>query len=211
MGTYKSLKSTRPRGKGNPQEYWESSAREIGLVDSGLKGMGIRVMKDGEGRMVEQFLRQRKKVEECGGGGGVVESCVNESTATVAAALVGGGDRIKKPSESMKRGRSVDEEDADQSSKRQFQTDVNQDQASTVIVTEPPPVSSYSDAHLLASMRDGASPSLPVVNTAGVTNDCNESEEVQTQLNEIDPIVQHGGLTSDQPTGRDIVKDDGAK
>eukprot|EP00985_Skeletonema_marinoi_P034103 scaffold43071_cov314-Skeletonema_marinoi.AAC.1 len=40
MGTYKSLKSTRPRGKGKPQGYWESSAREIGLVDS---DMGIRV------------------------------------------------------------------------------------------------------------------------------------------------------------------------
>lgn len=173
MGTYKSLKSTRPRGKGNPQEYWESSAREIGLVDSGQKGMGIRVMKDGEGRMVEEFLRQRKKVdEECGGVGGVVvERCVNESTATVAAAQVAGGDYIKKPSESMKRGRSVDEEDADegskqrdQSSKRQSQTDVNQDKTTSVIVnkiSEPPPVSSYSDAHLLASMRDGASPSLP--------------------------------------------------
>ncbi len=126
-------------------------------------------------------------MEENGGGGGgvVVVSCVNESTATVpaAAAQVGGGDRIKKPSESMKRGRSVDEEDKrDQSSKRQYQTDVNQDKTSFVIVskiTEPPPVSSYSDAHLLASMRDGSPPSLPVVNTAGVTNDRNESEEVQ--------------------------------
>ena len=215
MGTYKSLKSTRPRGKGNPQEYWESSAREIGLVDSGEKGIGIRVRRDGEGRLMEQFLRQRKKVEEYGGGaGGVVERHVNESTAA-AAAQVGGGDYNKKPS--AKRSRSVDKEET-ASRKRDLssQADVDQDKTSSVIVKkiiEPPPVSSYSDAHLLASMRDGASPSFPVVNTAGMTNDRNESQDVHPQINENDPVLQHGGLNSDLPTRRNDIdlQEDGAK
>jgi hypothetical protein len=34
LHTYKSLKTTRPRGEGSPQSYWDKSAREIGLVDS---------------------------------------------------------------------------------------------------------------------------------------------------------------------------------
>ena len=40
MGTYKSLKSTRSRGEINPAHYWESSAREIGLIDGGGGGGG---------------------------------------------------------------------------------------------------------------------------------------------------------------------------
>jgi len=32
--TYKSLKTTRPRGVGSPQEYWIMSARKLGLVDT---------------------------------------------------------------------------------------------------------------------------------------------------------------------------------
>jgi hypothetical protein len=34
LQTYKSLKTTRPRGKGSPQSYWDKSARDIGLVDT---------------------------------------------------------------------------------------------------------------------------------------------------------------------------------
>ncbi|KAK1746870.1 hypothetical protein QTG54_002214 [Skeletonema marinoi] len=34
MSTYKSLKTTRPRGTIAPQVYWDTSARDIGLVDS---------------------------------------------------------------------------------------------------------------------------------------------------------------------------------
>eukprot|EP00986_Skeletonema_menzelii_P013929 scaffold8631_cov145-Skeletonema_menzelii.AAC.4 len=34
LAEYKSLKTTRPRGVGSPQGYWDKSAREIGLVDS---------------------------------------------------------------------------------------------------------------------------------------------------------------------------------
>merc|ERR1711981_237115 len=32
--TYKSLKTTRPRGVGSPQEYWIMSARKLGLIDT---------------------------------------------------------------------------------------------------------------------------------------------------------------------------------
>jgi len=32
--TYKSLKTTRPRGVGSPQEYWIISARKLGLIDT---------------------------------------------------------------------------------------------------------------------------------------------------------------------------------
>jgi len=38
--TYKSLKTTRPRGVGSPQEYWIMSARKLGLIDT---PQGIRL------------------------------------------------------------------------------------------------------------------------------------------------------------------------
>lgn len=34
LHTYKSLKTTRPRGVGSPQSYWDKSAHEIGLADT---------------------------------------------------------------------------------------------------------------------------------------------------------------------------------
>ncbi|KAL3815981.1 hypothetical protein ACHAXA_005190 [Cyclostephanos tholiformis] len=34
LQTYKSLKTTRPRGQGSPQSYWDKSAHEIGLADT---------------------------------------------------------------------------------------------------------------------------------------------------------------------------------
>eukprot|EP00984_Skeletonema_dohrnii_P010476 scaffold4074_cov85-Skeletonema_dohrnii-CCMP3373.AAC.5 len=188
MGTYKSLKSTRPRGKGKPQGYWESSAREIGLVDS---DMGIRVVKDGEGRMVERFLLQRKKVEEYGGGGVAAGGAVaNDSTTD--AAQVRAGDYDKKPS-AAKRQKTSSGTQVLQSPKKQPQTNGGQRKTISVVVNkivEPPPVSSYSDAHLLASMRDRASP--PVVDTAGMINGPDNSHDVHPQLNEEEPMVQHG-------------------
>ena len=176
MGTYKSLKSTRPRGKGKPQGYWESSAREIGLVDS---DMGIRVVKVGEGRMVERFLLQRKKVEEYGGGVAAGGAVANDST-TASTAQVKAGDYDKKPS--AKR-RKTSSETQVQSPKKQSQTNGGgQRKTISVVVNkivEPPPVSSYSDAHLLASMRDRAS---PVVDAAGMINGPDLSTEVSDSL-----------------------------
>jgi Mn-containing catalase len=156
-GTYKSLKSTRPRGKGNPQEYWESSARKIGLVDSGVEGRGIRVMEDDQGGMVEQFLLQRKK-----------EHLPHWSNEESRAAGQSDRDINKKPSAKRRRSNGNAEEGnrtKDSSSKKR-QTNVGQGKKPSVVaennVDEPPPISSYSDAHLLASMRDRASPPLPV-------------------------------------------------
>lgn len=179
MGTYKSLKSTRPRGEGTPQEYWESSARKIGLVDSGVEGMGIRVMEDGDGGMVEQFLLQRKKVEDYDGARGVSDHYSNERTAAGA-----------------KRRRSLDNDEEinrsrDQSLQKQSETNMGQEQKTSVLannsIDEPPPISSYSDAHLLASisMRDRTSPSLPVVDTAGMINGHDDSKGVYTQQHEV--------------------------
>jgi len=180
MGTYKSLKSTRPRGKGNPQAYWESSAREIGLLDS-LNGRGIRVMmveKEGDGGeegMVERFLLQRKKrnVEGDSGGddaavadGGVVEHYSNESS-TAAQVEEGGDDYEKKPRAKRPRSAREDNEtgngkEEDQSSNMQSHMNGGQEAIANYTAEQqpPPPISSFSDAHLLASMRDGASPSL---------------------------------------------------
>ncbi|KAL3789478.1 hypothetical protein ACHAWO_002807 [Cyclotella atomus] len=49
LRVYKSLKTTRPRGVGSPQSYWEKSARELGLMDSEcgivLRDGGILVQK----------------------------------------------------------------------------------------------------------------------------------------------------------------------
>eukprot|EP00986_Skeletonema_menzelii_P009566 scaffold4383_cov145-Skeletonema_menzelii.AAC.5 len=181
MGTYKSLKSTRPRGEGTPQEYWESSARKIGLVDSGVEGMGIRVMEDGDGGVVEQFLLQRKKVEDYDGARGVSEHYSNERTA---AGQVGGDFNQKL---GAKRRRSLDNDEE----VKQSETNMGQEQKTSVLannsIDEPPPISSYSDAHLLASisMRDRTSPSLPVVDTAGMINGHDDSKGVYTQQHEV--------------------------
>jgi len=42
LRVYKSLKTTRPRGVGSPQSYWDKSARELGLVDTEGCGIGLR-------------------------------------------------------------------------------------------------------------------------------------------------------------------------
>ena len=54
LDTYRSLKTTRPRGVGSPQSYWDKSARDIGLVDS---TNGIQVS-EGDAK----FEKQRKSV-----------------------------------------------------------------------------------------------------------------------------------------------------
>ncbi|KAL9180330.1 hypothetical protein ACHAXT_008300 [Thalassiosira profunda] len=48
---YKSLKTTRPRGVGSPQGYWDKSAREIGLVDT---ENGIQVAENAKGKLEGQ-------------------------------------------------------------------------------------------------------------------------------------------------------------
>lgn len=55
LHVYKSLKTTRPRGVGSPQSYWDKSAREIGLVDT-EEGIQVNVKEGDE----KQFERQRK-------------------------------------------------------------------------------------------------------------------------------------------------------
>jgi len=57
LQVYKSLKTTRPRGVGSPQSYWDKSAREIGLVDT-EEGIQVNVKKGGE----KEFERQLKNV-----------------------------------------------------------------------------------------------------------------------------------------------------
>lgn len=54
LAEYKSLKTTRPRGVGSPQGYWDKSAREIGLVDS---TSGIKAGEEGG---MEKMMKQRK-------------------------------------------------------------------------------------------------------------------------------------------------------
>jgi len=54
LQTYKSLKTTRPRGVGSPQSYWDKSARDIGLVDS---EEGIKMVV--EGRKIAPVIRCR--------------------------------------------------------------------------------------------------------------------------------------------------------
>jgi hypothetical protein len=54
LHAYRSLKTTRPRGVGSPQSYWDQSARDIGLVDSKY---GIQLA-DGD----VKFEMQRKSV-----------------------------------------------------------------------------------------------------------------------------------------------------
>ena len=199
MGAYKSLKSTRPRGEGNPATYWESSAREIGLVDT--EGVGIGVMMENED-MVEQFLLQRKNVEGNAVADGEKEVEHDLNASSMDTAQVEGGDyetklsakRHRSAKEEDKAGRSEKEED--QSSRPQSQLNGGQETIiSAVNYTSmaqipppppPPPASSFSDAHLLASMRDGASPSFRM------NNGTDNSTDVHLQLNENDPIVQHG-------------------
>ncbi|KAL7434532.1 hypothetical protein ACHAXH_005782 [Discostella pseudostelligera] len=54
LHAYRSLKTTRPRGVGSPQSYWDQSARDIGLVDSKY---GIQVADEDV-----KFEMQRKSV-----------------------------------------------------------------------------------------------------------------------------------------------------
>ncbi|KAL7518985.1 hypothetical protein ACHAWX_003780 [Stephanocyclus meneghinianus] len=63
LRVYKSLKTTRPRGVGSPQSYWDKSARELGLMDTEF---GI-MLKDG-GAMV---LAKDGMEDGVGVGGGV--------------------------------------------------------------------------------------------------------------------------------------------
>ena len=62
LHTYKSLKTTRPRGKGSPQSYWDKSARDIGLVDT-EDGIQITTGLLSSGRQGgDVFEMQRKSV-----------------------------------------------------------------------------------------------------------------------------------------------------
>ena len=70
LATYKALKTTRPRGVGSPQGYWDVSARNIGLVDS---SSGIQV---GENGGMDKLLMQKK------GSTGLLES----ATPTIQSA-----------------------------------------------------------------------------------------------------------------------------
>ena len=79
LAAYKSLKTTRPRGVGSPQGYWDKSARDIGLVDSSC---GIQV---GPGGM-DQLLKQKK------GATGRLES----STATAVANATSAAQPVKE-------------------------------------------------------------------------------------------------------------------
>jgi len=73
LAEYKSLKTTRPRGVGSPQGYWDKSAREIGLVDS---PNGIQVGEEG-GK--EKMARQRK------GASGILEMLESAPTNEFAS------------------------------------------------------------------------------------------------------------------------------
>ena len=57
LHTFKSLKTTRPRGVGSPQSYWDRSAREIGLVDT---AEGIQVNTE-EGSGGKAKIEMQKK------------------------------------------------------------------------------------------------------------------------------------------------------
>ena len=177
MGTYKSLKSTRPRGENNPAHYWESSAREIGLIDSdggsgtsgsseekvGIKGIVVDM---------ERFSLQRKNVESV-----VVAPPPDAATTTLGdgnssnaaaatAQVVDDNDRDYNDavvkSRATKRSRSTKEQE------ETIKSSVNYTANSSQLQQHQPPqhqqdppqssnTSSVSDAHLLASMRDGAS------------------------------------------------------
>lgn len=75
LHTYKGLKTTRPRGVGSPQSYWDKSAREIGLLDT---SEGIQVVGNVAGSVpggVMMLEGQKKSVvtgmlEQMDNGGG---------------------------------------------------------------------------------------------------------------------------------------------
>ena len=106
-------------------------------------------------------------MEEHGSAAGVVlEHCSNEESRAAAGQV--DGDVNRKPSAKRRRSNDNTEEGnrTKDSSSQKRQTNVVQGKKRSVVaennVDEPPPISSYSDAHLLASMRDRASPPLPV-------------------------------------------------
>lgn len=159
MGTYKSLKSTRPRGENNPAHYWESSAREIGLIDSGgEEKVGIKgIVVD-----MERFSLQRKNVESL-----VVvaptDAATLGNTSTTAQEVDDNGkdynDTVEQQPRATKRSRSTKEQEETIKSSLKYtatstQVQQHQPQSSSN-------ASSVSDAHLLASMRDGASSVTP--------------------------------------------------
>jgi len=57
LQAYKSLKTTRPRGVGSPQSYWDKSAREIGLIDT---EEGIQINDQDGGK--EKLEKQKKSI-----------------------------------------------------------------------------------------------------------------------------------------------------
>lgn len=61
MHTYKSLKTTRPRGRGSPQSYWDKSARDIGLVDT-PQGIQVASAEEDGGLGGEKLRAQIKSV-----------------------------------------------------------------------------------------------------------------------------------------------------
>jgi hypothetical protein len=183
MGTYKSLKSTRPRGENNPAHYWESSAREIGLIDSdgSSSGSGSSEEKVGiKGIVVdmERFSLQRKNVESV-----VVAPPPDAATTTLGDGNSGNAaataqefddndrdynDAVVK-SRATKRFRSTKEqEETIKSSVNYTATSSQLQQRQPQHQEDAPPqssnTSSVSDAHLLASMRDGASSVPPPLN-----------------------------------------------
>lgn len=59
LRVYKSLKTTRPRGMGSPQSYWDKSAREMGLIDS---EKGIQLSPDSKVLSGKAFENERLDV-----------------------------------------------------------------------------------------------------------------------------------------------------
>jgi len=64
LHAYKSLKTTRPRGVGSPQSYWDKSAREIGLVDTvdGIQVCGMVGDSEGGEGSNNRLVGQKKSV-----------------------------------------------------------------------------------------------------------------------------------------------------
>jgi hypothetical protein len=59
---YKKLKTTRPRGVGSPQSYWVSSAKSLGLVDTG-DGICFEADADSQVKDEEQQQEQQQPQE----------------------------------------------------------------------------------------------------------------------------------------------------
>ena len=55
--TYRTLKTTRPRGQGSPQAYWMQSARDIGLVDTNVDGGNKQNIKVGSMQLLDMQLK----------------------------------------------------------------------------------------------------------------------------------------------------------